>query len=237
MNMSNSILRLTEYYRRHGFENTTRRAILAMKRMLLSSRMVVFYCDLNGQVISDIKIPNQLYVERIQTLRTLRPEYRQEMIECWNPAIAERNIREQFEKGASLWLVRYNEQLAGYGWTMQGKTIGRYYFPIGQNDVQMFDFYIFPRYRGRALHWLLTSHILCTLASEGRSRVYADTGEWNQAQLASFTMTPFRILGIVRMYKIFGRVLTCWIASEPASLLSRCTTGRTKAMKYLMPNE
>jgi hypothetical protein len=231
MSISNSILRITEYYRRHGIESTIRRFGLAMRRMLLYSRMVVFYCDLYEHEISDVKMSNGLYVERIHTLMELRTEYLHAMIESWNPTIAERNITEQFEKGALLWLVICNEQLAGYGWTMQGKTIGRYYFPLGANDVQLFDVYIFPRCRGRALHWLLTCHILSTLASAGRSRVYADTGEWNQAQLAAYTMTPFNILGMVRLYKIFGQVHTCWIASESVSMRPRCTTSRRMAMK------
>jgi hypothetical protein len=172
--------------------------------------MVVFYCDLNDRQLPQVKIPKTLRVERLRTLAELSAEHLQEMTSFWNPKLANRNIRQRFEKGASLWLVESGGRLAGYGWTIEGQTIAPYYFPLGLDDVQLFDFYVFPRFRGRALHWLLTGHILNTLAAEHRSRAFADTGEWNQAQLASFKMTPFRPLGFVKTYKIFGQVLNCW---------------------------
>jgi ribosomal protein S18 acetylase RimI-like enzyme len=62
-----------------------------------------------------------------------------------------------------------------------------YYFPLGPKDVQLFDFYVLPKFRGRAIHWLLTSHILHMLAVEGGARAFADIGEWNQAT-ASFVL-------------------------------------------------
>jgi hypothetical protein len=199
--------------------------------------MVVLYCDLYERRLPQINVPTALRVERLRALNELSEEHLQAMTSFWNPKLANRNIRERFEKGASLWLVEWENHLAGYGWTLQGKTIASYYFPLGPDDVQLFDFYVFPRFRGRALHWLLTSYILHTLAAEGMSRAFADTGEWNQAQRASFTMTPFRPLGFVRTYKILGQVFNCWVASEPADSTQRDTSRRNKSMRILRSNE
>jgi len=218
MSISNSILRLTDYYRRHGLAATLRRAELAGKRALFAGRMVVLYCDLDERRLPPANVPKAMRVERIRALAELSAEHLQVMTSFWNPKLANRNIRERFEKGASLWLVECEEQLAGYGWTLQGQTIAPYYFPLGPDDVQLFDFYVFPWFRGRAIHWLLTSHILHTLAAEGRARAFADTGEWNQAQRASFTMTPFRLLGYVRTYRFFGQEFNHWVLSNPADL-------------------
>ena len=63
---------------------------------------------------------------------------------------------------------------------------------------------------GRAIQWLLTAHILKTLKEEGASRAYADTHEWNDAQLASFKMTAFRPLGMVRVITLLGRQFMDW---------------------------
>ena len=153
-------------------------------------------------------------MERLRSLEELKPEQYEQMISFWNPKLANGLLRERFDKGASLWLVQNENQLAGFGWTLHGQTIATYYFPLGSKDVQLFDFYVFPRFRGRALHWLLTNHILSELAAEGRTRAYADTGEWNNAQLASFKMTPFRPLGFVKTYRFFGRVLNSWTPVE-----------------------
>ena len=74
--------------------------------------------------------------------------------------------------------VRSGEILAGYGWTIQGRPISScYYFPLLPGDVQFFDFLVFPKFRGRAIQWLLTLHILKTLKDEGASRAFADTHE------------------------------------------------------------
>jgi len=237
MGVSDSISRLADYYRRHGLGATMRRARLAGKRALFAGRMVVFYCDLDERRLRPVSIPKTFAVQRVKALTELSAENLQEMTSFWNPELVNRNIRERFEKGASLWLVESEDRLAGYGWTLEGQTIAPYYFPLGPDDVQLFDFYVFPRFRGRAIHWLLTSHILHTLAAEGRSRAFADTGEWNQAQLASFKMTPFRSLGFVRTYKVFGQVHTCWLVSEPADQEQKGTARREKAMKLLRSNE
>jgi hypothetical protein len=234
MSIANSISRFADYYRRNGLTATIRRAQLAGKRGLFAGRMVVFYCDLDEQRLPPVNIPNTMKVERIRVLTELSAEHFREMTSFWNAELAGRNIRERFEKGASLWLVVSEGRLAGYGWTLHGQAIAPYYFPLGLDDVQLFDFYVFPKFRGRALHWLLTAHILHMLAAEGRSRAFADTGEWNQAQLASFKMTPFRPLGLVRTYNILGNVLTCWVAG-PTGRERNGTAHRT--MKVLRSNE
>jgi ribosomal protein S18 acetylase RimI-like enzyme len=237
MSISSSISRFAGYYGRNGLVATIRRALLAGKRALFAGRMVVLYCDLDVRRLPQVNVPKALRVERLQSLTELSAEHLQAMTSFWNPKLANRNIRERFENGASLWLVECAEQLAGYGWTLQGETIAPYYFPLGPNDVQLFDFYVFPRFRGRAIHWLLTCHILHTLAAEGRSRAFADTGEWNQAQRASFTMTPLRFLGYVRTYNFFGQILNRWVAREPTDRELKGTARRDGAMKTLRSNE
>ena len=160
MSVSNSISRLTAYYQRHGLAATIRRSQLAGKRAIFASRMVVLYCDLDERRLPHVNIPATLRVERVRALAELSAEHLQAITSFWNPKLANRNIQERFEKGASLWLVESQKQLAGYGWTLKGETIAPYYFPLAPDDIQLFDFYVFPKFRGRAIHWLLTGHIL-----------------------------------------------------------------------------
>lgn len=237
MSLSNSVSRLAEYYKRNGLRATMRRAGVAAKRALFAGRMVVLYCDLDEGRLPPLKVPKSMQVERLRALADISAEHFEAITSFWNPKLANRNILERFEKGASLWLVECEGRLAGYGWTLQGQPISPYYFPLGPDDVQLFDFYVFPRFRGRALHWLLTSYILHTLTAEGRSRAFADTGEWNQAQLASFKMTPFRIMGWVRTYKIFGQMLTCWAQGASTDREQMRPARGDKAMKMLRSNE
>jgi hypothetical protein len=217
MSIFNVLTRTNQYYKRHGLKNAINRAGIGLKRALFSNRMVVFYCDLPKLSAPRVNIPAALRVERLRHRTDLNASDLHKITSFWNPKQAHRNIQERFEKGASLWLVKSGDKLAGYGWTIQGRTIAEYYFLIGTDDVQFFDFYVFPKFRGRALHWLLTVYILQMLAAEGRARAFADTAEWNQAQLASFKMTPFRRLGVAQPVTLFGRTFVSWAENAPVA--------------------
>lgn len=214
--MSGLIDRLTDYYSRHGVTATLRRTILEAKRKLFSNRMVVLYCDLRELSERRAKPARSVRIDRMISEAEVNEQDLQIIVGFWNPRQARRNIAERFARGASLWLIKSHDELAGFGWTLRGGTIAPYYFPIGQDDVQFFDFSVFPRFRGRAMHWQLTDHILRTLAAEGVVRAFADTAEWNQAQLSSFKMTKFRSLGLARTFKISSRMITSW---SPSTLL------------------
>jgi hypothetical protein len=210
-----SINRVTEYLKRHGLADTVKRASLAMRRALFANRMVVYCCDLATMSVKPVNLPGSMSIERVRKEGELGVMDREAISSFWNPDLTQRNIQERFEKGATLWLIHSGEILAGYGWTIRGRPISpSYYFPILPGDVQFFDFLVFPKFRGRAIQWLLTLHILKALKDEGASRAFADTHEWNQAQLASFKMTAFRPIGIVRTVTLFGRSFTGWSEME-----------------------
>lgn len=219
MSISDSISRLTNYLQRHGLIATMSRAVLAVKRTLFSRRMVVFYYDLAAtQPEAPLNLPDSLHVERVASYAGLSQPDFQEITGFWNSELAQRNIRERFEKGASLWLIKSDEKLAGYGWTLQGSTIEPYYFPLAQDDVHLFDFHVFPQYRGCGINPLLVTHILRRFAASRAGRAFIEAAEWNQAQLSSLQKTPFRRLGMVRTVALFGQTFSCWSemkAAEP----------------------
>jgi ribosomal protein S18 acetylase RimI-like enzyme len=210
MPISASISRLAVYYNRHGLGATICRTALAMRRGLFSSRQVVFYCDLSRQFSPPADLPNSLTVERKRNDAEIDPQELHQIIHVWNPKAAQQLMKERFDQGASLWLIKFEDRLAGYGWTLQGGTIAPYYFPLAEDDVQFFDFHVFPKYRGRAIDWFLMTHALQKLAADGAGRAFAEAGEWNQASLSSIAMTPFRRLGWVRRLTFLGRTIVCW---------------------------
>jgi ribosomal protein S18 acetylase RimI-like enzyme len=237
MSISTSISRFTAYYSRHGFRATVQRGGVALQRAFFANRMVVLYCDLPGQNLRPVNIPSSMKVDRLRSEGELSHTDFQEITSFWNPKLARRNIKERFAKGASLWLIKSEDKAAGYGWTLQGRTIAEYYFPMGPKDVQLFDFYVSPKFRGRALHWLLTAYILQTLAAEGAARAFADTGEWNQAQISSFRMTPFRRLGLVRSFTIFGRTFVSWAEKETAKQFELANGVKDSTLRMARPHE
>jgi GNAT superfamily N-acetyltransferase len=214
MDISRSISRFTTYYTRHGFGATIRRGGVAVKRTLFSNRMVLFYCELAKQTTATASAPSSLKVERLRSHAELSPQDLREMISFWNPKEAHRNIRERFDHGASLWLIKSEEDLAGYGWTLQGGTIEPHYFPLAQEDVHLFDFHVFPKYRGRGINPLLVNYILRNLALNCASRAFIEAAEWNRAQLTSLQKTPFRRLGQAKSFTILGHTFVSWAQKE-----------------------
>ncbi len=214
MGISTSISRLIAYYKRHGFAASLGRFGLAAKRTVFSSRMVLFYCDLStvGSPISEM--PSDLKVERHRSQSDIAPQDLQEITSVWSPDLARRNVDQRFELGASLWLLRFEDTLAGYGWTLQGRTVEPHYFRLGPRDIHFFDFHVFSKYRGRGLNPLLVNHILRNVAAQCQGRAFIEAAEWNQAQLASLKKTPFHRLNSARKITIFGRTIVCWAQNQ-----------------------
>lgn len=210
MIMSASISRLAAYYKRHGLSATLRRFGLAARRALFSNRMVLFYCDLSTLGLVPLALPKRLKVERHKSQADVRGQDLQEITGFWNAQLARRNIRQRFGLGASLWLIKSEGQLAGYGWSLRGRTVESHYFLLGQDDVHLFDFQVFPQYRGQGINPLLVGHILQNLALECRGRAFIEAAEWNRPQLASLRRTPFRRLGLATKITLLRRTIVSW---------------------------
>ena len=206
----NSISRFAAYFKSHSFRATFQRIALSAKRTLFSSRMVVFYCDLPLQTNVAAGIQYPLELTRVRSNAELSPSDSREMTRFWNPQQAREDIRQRFEQRASLWLIKSEGNLAAYGWTLQGRTIEPHYFPLAPEDLHLFDFHVFPSFRGHGINPLLITHILQRMAGECAGRAFIEAAEWNEAQLSSLRKTPFRRMGLARKSAIFQRTFVCW---------------------------
>jgi hypothetical protein len=233
MSISTSTSRFAVYLRRNGFRAAARRAAVAFNRALFSNRMVLFYSDLSRQGSWPADLPISVKVERKRSESDLDSQDLQEIMNFWNPKLASRQINERFGRGASMWLIKSEDRLAGYGWTLQGCTIEPHYFHFGKDDVHLFDFLVFPKYRGQGLNPLLVTHILRNLATESRGRAFIEAAEWNHAQLSSLRKTPFHRIGQARKLTILRRTIVCWDENKTAEQeqkgLSMAMTGQNKS--------
>jgi len=215
MEISSAIRRLAEYYRRHGAGATCRRATLALRRAMAANRMVLFYCDLSRLRDAGANLPDSLRVERKESFNELSQQDLEEILSVWNADLAWQDMDTRFRLGASLWLIRSAGKLAGYGWTLRGRTVEPHYLPLGPEDIHLFDFAVLEQYRGQKLNPSLVKSILGRLASEGPARAFIEAAEWNQAQLRSLSHTPFRRLCSARKVTIFGRTFVQWFGRCP----------------------
>jgi GNAT superfamily N-acetyltransferase len=217
------ISRLAAYGKRHGFRATLERGGLFVRRLFSSNRMVLFYLDFSSYAASvnqcsAAQTSGNLTFERKPSREEMAAGDWEQIVNFWNPTLSRRSFTERFQQGASLWLARCDGKLAGYGWTLTGRTIEPHYHPLGANDVHMFDFLVFPEFRGRNINPRLVDHILHQLAAEGRTRAYIEVREWNHPQLKSLSKTPFRLLGVARKRSVFGRTLVEWSAAPPTTV-------------------
>lgn len=206
------ISRVTSFCKRHGLRATLRRTVLFAKRLLSSNRMVLFYLDLAD--LQTGALPADLRVEQKKSPNEIDAKDWQLIINFWNAQLSQRSFLQRFHQGASIWLVWCDSSLAGYGWTVTGKTIEPHYHPFGANDVHLFDFLVFPEFRGRNINPCLVGYILQRLSSEGRTRAYIEVREWNKPQLQSLRKTPFQLLGVARKRSILGRTVVQWSAEK-----------------------
>lgn len=210
MSLASSISRVTGFYGRHGLAATARRAWLAAARTLSAGRMVVFYYDLTGDSLQKAADLGDLKVQRVSAPTELSTSDADKITGFWNERLATDNLRERFQRGACLWLARLEGELAGYGWTLQGDTIEPYYLPLTRDDIHLFDFHVFPVFRGRGVNPYLVSEILTTLSGEGIGRAFIDVAEWNIAQLSSIRKTPLRYFGTVRSFRFLKMNFVSW---------------------------
>jgi hypothetical protein len=168
---------------------------------------------LADQLTGTVVLPSPFTMDRMRSEAELSPPDLVAMTAFWNPKQAHRNISERFELGASLWLIKFEGQLAGYGWSLQGRTVEPYYFPLGKDDIHLFDFHVFPHYRGRGINPLLVAGILRNVTPTCGGRAFIEAAEWNGAQLSSLRKTPFHHLGMARSFTLFGHTFVSWIGN------------------------
>lgn len=204
------IERLFTYYKQHGFRATAKRILLSFRRALSGNQMVLFYCDLSSFRPANLHVPAHASVERKYSEVELDPQDLLRIVNVSNPKLMRRRLSERLAKGASLWLLKFEGNLVCYGWTLTGCTMEPHFYPLGDSDVHLFDFFVHPEYRGQRVNPLLVNHMLTTLASERKIRAFIEAAEWNTPQLHSLSRTPFQKLGYARKFCLCGRTLVIW---------------------------
>jgi hypothetical protein len=202
--------RLVHYYKREGPRATAKRALVDFRRVLSGNRLVLFYCDLSLFQATGLGGVRVGRVERKLALAELDVQDLKRIVSVWEPRIIRRHMAERFASGASLWLLKLDDKLAGYGWTLVGQTIEPHFFPLGSNDVHLFDFFVFPECRGQRLNVSLVHGILATLAAEKRGRAFIEVAAWNTPQLRSLSRMAFQKLGGARKFCVLGKPFVYW---------------------------
>ena len=203
------LARLIGYSQRHGLGPLFGRTLTITRRALFQSGYIVYACDLQKALLGD-ELRDPLRASCVAQFEDLRSEDWSAIVHDRTASVCRAAFLERFAEGALLWLIYENTALAGYGWTIVGRTLQPFYHPLTPGEAHLFDFMILPGFRGKSINPRLVNHILRELAREGRIRAYIDMAGWNAPQIASLKKTAFQRIGFARRLSMFGWTLVAW---------------------------
>ena len=207
--LSDAYLRAGNYLRKHGLKKTASRFLTQVKRQILVNREVVFWLDLSTWS-PEARSADGYSVVSIERTADIPEAFRALLAQEYPAELQERDNRRRLGEGATLWCLRRSTEFIGFTWTVPGKTLKPYYFPLTPRDVHIIANFIFPAYRGQRLNSVLMQHVLHALKTAGAQRAYIETAEWNEAELRSLDRSGFIRLGRGSRRARQGRTVVTW---------------------------
>lgn len=207
--MTTVLRRTLIYWRENGLAATVRRVGEAAYRNCFANGFVVFGCDVCSQKRSPAS-PNSVRIHRACSEQDLTGNEQSVLADFWDRYQGYCRVVSRFKRGAHLWTIECDGTLAGYGWSIKGKTIRPHFVPLSENDVHLFDFHVFSEYRGRGLNPLLVTSILDAARRDDITRAYIEVAQWNTAQLRSLRKTDFKPLGLARKFSLGTQAIVWW---------------------------
>ncbi len=198
------LIRFMRYYKRQGLQETLKRIKEKIQLALLHRDEVIFYSDLifiNSPPVSkpdNYKIEAKLKTEEIngKDLDCLRNIISAEILAY--------QFKERFPQSAIMWIIKIDDDLAGYVWSTGKSTMSPSYLQLCNNDVYLFDGLVLPQYRGKNIYPVLLGNVLFELKIMGFVRAFLIAHQWNESVQKSFLKVNTKILAVVRKYG-FGR--------------------------------
>jgi len=202
--------RFAKYYKKHGLLKTFQKVCQDVQHLFFKSQMVLYYAELKELPDTGLSLPQNINIECRRTYDDAYLSDMQKLTDYRSEKLLTKKIKDRFEKGAVLWIIKQDGAIAGFIWSIRGKTVKPYYIPLTPDDVFLFDVEVFDTFRGRGLYPLLTNYMVGKLKSEGVIRAFGDIRAWNASSILGAKKTYFHKLAEVRTFNIFGRNITMW---------------------------
>lgn len=209
MNRYNISYRLYAYYKNNGILKTFLR-ICEHPYRLTRNQVILYYADMLE--LSDIvlEIPHNITIEPKRSYdEAVRPNMKI-MVNYWNENYLMDRVRERFKKGSILWIIKIDDDISGFVWSIKGKMVSPYYFPLTPQDAVLFDSVIFEEFRGHGLYPLLMNYVFWQLKADGVRRTFGHSHAWNKASIHGIEKTYFHRFGQARKYSIFNRIVVIY---------------------------
>jgi len=99
-----------------------------------------------------------------------------------------------FQKGSIFYAVYFSNQVVGYWWCNEGRSIENWYIPLEKDDVVFFSAVVFLKWRGRRISPTVLTDII-KKEVKANSQVYLDIETWNKSAESAWERAGFVKIG------------------------------------------
>ena len=207
----NSALR---FLRKEGLRSTIKRAIFVVFYNYLYLTEYIFQRSCN-----DIKIANDFDDLPISAIRVDRQapipgKLHDQLIRKFSQYRGAESVKQKIlariDKGAELWVLCIEDEIATSIWAFRGGFLKPFFFPIGHDEIVLFDAFTFTNFRGRALTKKLLRQMLHAYEKEGVLAFYLSIKTWNVPSIKSVDKAGFKNIGKASKLDLLGKPLIFW---------------------------
>jgi hypothetical protein len=182
-------------------------------RRIIPQKQVIWCVELTDVRNEEFVLPGDIKIERFKSLEQVNKNDLKILTESHSDLMGSASgilIRERFNKGAMLWLIKKNDQLAGYRWTIANNHKTPTYFPHTETDMHSIGIEIFRDFRRHHLFYIFQQSMVITLKNEGFKRFYSETFLYNKRAMKAMLNYGLRKIGIATRFSIFGKNIVIW---------------------------
>ena len=211
MPFRDSIIRFRDYTQRKGLLHAASRALLTLVRYHPLVKYIIFSAELGPSPDPlDSNDSDEYTVHEKSALSDLVPSEVDALIAGHDVTTIRKKNSARFSKGAHLWLIKRDDTVFGFVWSLGAGTMKPYFFPLGKCDVYLFDNEIFYAYRGKGINRIFLKKVLNELKQHGFRRALIDTRIWDTPEIRCLTRIPFQPIAKARHIRLMGKVIVIW---------------------------
>lgn len=197
------------YLKKHGLMRLIKLFFIKGWRRI-NNKESVFFFDLDTVNVGSIDVSEKLTVVSHDTAETISPENMKQLIQLKSKEILLPFLDSFFHRGATLWLAKIDDKVAGLQWTIIGGFDGFYSFPMSNRDAIVLAVEVFQDYRGHSIWPAIMQLVCCSLKTAGISRIYLKVHVGNAPMQRSIRKTISKRIGTVREIHLFNKFIVIW---------------------------
>ena len=209
MTKRNVLTRFDAFYRKHGLLRTLQR-FYEQRYRIMKRQTILYYVDMADLCDTELNLPEDVTIECKTCYEEASQPDMQRMVRHWDEERLTARIKERFQMGAVLWILKVHGDIAGFVWSIKGKFVAPYFVPLTPEDAVIFDVATFEEFRGQGLYSSLLNRVLRQLKLAQIRRAFTHVHEWNKPSIRGHEKTPFHEFAQARMFNVLGRRLVAF---------------------------